>query len=124
MPGESDNGMYGGNSNWRGPVWMPLNYLIVRSLKIFSRFYENEIAFTFSGMSISIEDGARELSLRLMSMFVPGESGGRPIHGQYGIYQTEHFEDLILFYEHFHAETSHGIGASHQTGWTGLAAVL
>jgi hypothetical protein len=124
MPGESDNGMYGGNSNWRGPVWMPLNFLIVRSLKIYAAFYQKEIAFNFSGISITIAEGAVELTQRLMSMFLPGDTGGRPIHGQYGIYQSKHFEDLILFYEHFHGETSHGIGASHQTGWTGLAAAL
>ena len=124
MPGESDNGMYGGNSNWRGPVWMPLNFLIVRSLNIYATFYDRQIVFNFSGTSISIADAGAELAHRLISMFLIDDSGNRPIHGQYGIYQTEHFEDLILFYEHFHGETSHGIGASHQTGWTGLAAVL
>jgi len=124
MPGESDNGMYGGNSNWRGPVWMPLNYLIVRSLKNMACFYQDEIKFNFSGNVVSIETGANELSKRLMNMFVPDKDGNRPIHGEYNIYQTKHFEDLILFYEHFHGETSHGIGASHQTGWTGLAALL
>ncbi len=124
MPGESDNGMYGGNSNWRGPVWMPLNYLMVRALKIYAQFYGQQISFNFLGTSIFITDGAGELAQRLMSMFLPGENGGRPIHGAYDIYQTKYFEDLILFYEHFHGETSHGIGASHQTGWTGLAAVL
>ena len=124
MPGESDNGMYGGNSNWRGPVWMPLNYLIVRALKIYAQFYDQQISFSFLGTPIFIADAAGELAQRLMSMFLPGDNGNRPIHGRYDIYQTEHFEDLILFYEHFHGETSHGIGASHQTGWTGLAAVL
>ncbi len=124
MPGESDSGMYGGNSNWRGPVWMPLNYLIVRSLKIYSEFYGRQVAFNFLGQEISLAEAASELSMRLMSMFMVNDNGSRPIHGQYDIYQTAHFEDLVLFYEHFHAETSHGIGASHQTGWTGLAAVL
>jgi hypothetical protein len=124
MPAESDNGMYGGNSNWRGPVWMPLNYLIVCSLKTYATFYKNEITFNFSGKQISIEESANELSQRLMNMFLPTAEGNRPIHGQYDIYQSKHFEDLILFYEHFNAETSHGIGASHQTGWTGLAALL
>ncbi|MGC4100512.1 MGH1-like glycoside hydrolase domain-containing protein [Ferruginibacter sp.] len=124
MPGESDTGMYGGNSNWRGPVWMPLNYLIVRSLKIFAGFYKNEISFYFSGIPITLADGANELSNRLINMFIPAEDGNRPIHGSSNIYQTKYFEDLILFYEHFHGETSHGIGASHQTGWTGLAALL
>lgn len=123
-PGESDNGMYGGNSNWRGPIWMPLNYLIVRALNTYGNFYEKDIEFNFSGKEISIAEGATELSRRLMGMFLPGDKGNRPIHGEYDIYQTKHFEDLILFYEHFHAETSHGIGASHQTGWTGLAALL
>jgi hypothetical protein len=124
MPGESDTGMYGGNSNWRGPVWMPLNYLIVRSLKSFACFYTNEINFYFSGIPITIAEAAVELSNRLISMFLPGAEGNRPVHGEYDIYQTPHFDKLILFYEHFHGETSQGIGASHQTGWTGLAALL
>jgi hypothetical protein len=123
-PGESDNGMYGGNSNWRGPVWMPLNYLIVRSLKTYANFYGKEIAFSFEENKISIEEAAAELSQRLINMFLLTANGSRPVHGEYAIYQSAYFKDLILFYEHFHAETSHGIGASHQTGWTGLAALL
>ncbi len=123
-PGESDNGMYGGNSNWRGPVWMPLNFLIVRALKTYAKFYKNDIQFNFFDKQISIGEAATELSQRLMKMFLPINQGKRPVHGNYDIYATKHFEDLILFYEHFHAETSHGIGASHQTGWTGLAALL
>ncbi len=124
LPAESDNGMYGGNSNWRGPVWMPLNYLIVRSLKTYALFYENQISINFLGTPIFIADAAKELANRIINMFLPDDSGNRPIHGNADIYTTEHFEDLILFYEHFNAETSHGIGASHQTGWTGLAALL
>ncbi|MBS1510934.1 MAG: glucosidase [Bacteroidetes bacterium] len=124
MPGESDNGMYGGNSNWRGPVWMPLNYLIIRALRKYAAFYQQQITFNFSGDLITLGEAASELSMRLLHMFLPDDAGSRPVHGNYDIYQTEHFEDLILFYEHFHAETAHGIGASHQTGWTGLAAAL
>jgi hypothetical protein len=124
MPGESDNGMYGGNSNWRGPVWMPLNYLIVRSLKTFAGFYQEEILFNIQGRQTNIAEGAAHLSQHILNMFLYDSKGSRPVNGAYDIYETKHFEQLILFYEHFHAETSHGIGASHQTGWTGLAALL
>jgi hypothetical protein len=124
MPGESDNGMYGGNSNWRGPVWMPLNYLIVRSLKTLAEFYQGEIVFDMQGKQTIIAEGAAHLSQHILNMFLYDSKGSRPVNGAYDIYQTKHFEELILFYEHFHAETSHGIGASHQTGWTGLAALL
>jgi hypothetical protein len=124
MPGESDNGMYGGNSNWRGPVWMPLNYLIVRSLKTLAEFYQGEIVFDIQGKQTIIAEGAAHLSQHILNMFLYDSKRSRPVNGAYDIYQTKHFEELILFYEHFHAETSHGIGASHQTGWTGLAALL
>jgi hypothetical protein len=124
MPGESDDGMYGGNSNWRGPVWMPLNYLVVRALKYYGAFYGNSLKFESPEREFTLSGAAEELSQRLMNMFLPGPGGGRPVNGPYDIYRTEHFEELILFYEYFHAETSHGIGASHQTGWTGLAALL
>ncbi len=123
-PGESDNGMYGGNSNWRGPVWMPLNYLILRALRLFDKFYGAEVTFIFSGSETLMSGAASELSQRLINIFLKNDSGNRPVHGQYDIYKTKHFENLILFYEHFHGESAHGIGASHQTGWTGLAALL
>jgi hypothetical protein len=124
LPAESDNRMYGGNSNWRGPVWMPLNYLVVRSLQKYAEYYENDINFNFEEKQINIEQAAAELSKRLINMFLPDENGRRMIHGNNDIYATKHFEDLILFYEHFDAENSRGVGASHQTGWTGLAALL
>ncbi|MEO7312926.1 MAG: glucosidase [Chitinophagaceae bacterium] len=124
MPGESENDMYGGNSNWRGPVWMPLNYLLVKSLRRYAAFYGDQLLFSFQGDGITIFDAAEELAWRLRHLFLPGENGNRPVHGQESIYENPHFKDLVLFYEHFHGETAEGIGASHQTGWTGLAALL
>ncbi len=124
LPAESDNNMYGGNSNWRGPVWMPLNYLIVRALKSFESYYHKDIQFSFNNNLITLSDAADELSSRLLKMFLPNENGYRPIHGGNEIYKNEHFKNLILFYEHFDAENGRGVGASHQTGWTGLAALL
>jgi hypothetical protein len=117
VAGESTSGMYGGNSNWRGPVWKPINYSIVKSLSVYSNYFSEQ-------PDLLIHQAPAIIKERLLQMFLEDENGHRPIHGQAEIYKDEHFKDLILFYEHFHGETSRGLGASHQTGWTALVASL
>ncbi len=117
VAGESTSGMYGGNSNWRGPIWKPINYLIVKSLQVYSDYFKEQT-------SLMVHQAPATIKERLVSMFLEDENGHRPIHGQADIYQDEHFKELILFYEHFHGDTSRGLGASHQTGWTALVASL
>lgn len=123
-PGESQSGMFGGNSNWRGPIWMPVNFLLIEALERYDYFYGNELQVecpTGSGQYMRLREVARELERRLTALFLPASDGGRPCHGQHaGRDQIQGFEDLILFYEYFHAETGAGLGASHQTGWTAL----
>ena len=126
-PGESLTGLYGGNSNWRGPIWFPMNYLMIESIRTLYRFYHYDFAVefpTFSNHITTLNQVAYEISNRLISIFLPDKNGNRPIHDKYQIYQTEYFKNLILFYEFFHGDTLRGIGASHQTGWTGLVANL
>ena len=127
-PGESTTGLFGGNSNWRGPVWMPMNYLIGHSLRAYAQHYGEDLKVEFptgSGHWITLEQAADELSRRLVSIFQHDELGRRPLHGQSNFYHTDpNFRDLLLFYEYFHGDTAHGLGASHQTGWTGLVAEL
>ena len=127
-PGESTTGLFGGNSNWRGPVWMPMNYLIGHSLRAYAQHYGDDLKVEFPTGSdhwITLEQAADELSRRLVSIFQRDELGQRPIHGENKHYHADpHFRDLLLFYEYFHGDTAHGLGASHQTGWTGLVAEL
>jgi hypothetical protein len=127
-PGESDTGLFGGNSNWRGPIWFPVNYLLVESLEKYSHFYGGELKVECpagSGRQVTLQGAAREISERLARLFVPDASGKRPCHGEDRRYAEDpHFKDLVLFYEYFHGDTGRGVGASHQTGWTGLVAKL
>lgn len=126
LPAESDSGMFGGNSNWRGPIWFPVNFLLIESLKTYHRFYGDNFKVevpTGSGNWINLEAAANEISRRLSRLFLPGDKG-RPCHGKEKFYNRDENKDLILFYEYFHADEGRGCGASHQTGWTGLIASL
>jgi hypothetical protein len=126
--GESLSGLFGGNSNWRGPVWFPVNFLIIESLQKFHHYLGDEYKVecpTGSGKFLTLWDVAQELSRRLSSIFLINESGLRPVHGDSGKFQHDpHWKDLVLFYEYFHGDNGRGVGASHQTGWTGLVAKL
>lgn len=128
VPGESDSGMFGGNSNWRGPVWFPLNYLIVQSLQRYHSFYGDSFRVecpTGSGNSMTLLEVAHELERRLISIFEADSSGFRPAHGPDVRYRDDpNWKDLLLFYEYFHGDNGRGLGASHQTGWTALVAQL
>ena len=128
LPGDSDSGMFGGNSNWRGPIWMPVNVLIVRGLLNLYGFYGDDFKVecpTGSGNRMTLFEVAKEISRRLSNIFLRDGSGRRPVHGGASTFQQDpHWRDLILFYEYFHGDNGAGIGASHQTGWTGLVARL
>ena len=128
LPAESDSGMFGGNSNWRGPVWMPVNFMIIRALLQYYLYYGDELTVelpTGSGNQHTLFEVAHELSDRLVSVFLPDDDGNRPVFGGVELFQTdEHWRDNLLFYEYFHGDNGAGIGASHQTGWTGLVAKL
>ena len=128
LPGESDGALFGGNSNWRGPVWMPVNYLLIESLRRFHRFYGDGLKIecpTGSGIMLTLNEIANELCRRLIKIFVRGDDGRRPVFGKYEKFQADaHFKDYILFHEYFHGDDGRGCGASHQTGWTGLVANL
>lgn len=127
-PAESTTGLFGGNSNWRGPIWFPINYLIIESLQKFDYFFGEDFTVecpTGSGQMMTLGEVARELSRRLISIFSRDGDGRRPVYGGTETFQTDpHWQDLILFYEYFHGDIGAGIGASHQTGWTGLVAKL
>ena len=126
LPAESDSGMFGGNSNWRGPVWMPVNGLIVRALLQYYAFYGDDFKVecpTGSGRLMNLFEVAEELSRRLSSIFLRDADGRRPVHGGTEKFQTDpHFRDYVWFYEYFHGDNGAGLGASHQTGWTGIVA--
>jgi hypothetical protein len=128
LPAESDSPLFGGNSNWRGPVWFPCNYLIIEALQRFHHYYGDDFKVecpTGSGVFMTINEVADELSGRLTRLFLRDGSGRRPAHGSSPLLQNDPgFRDRILFYEYFHGETGKGLGASHQTGWTGLVAKL
>ncbi len=128
LPAESNTGMFGGNSNWRGPVWMPVNTLIVRALLNLYAFYGDEFKVecpTGSGQYVTLFEAAKEITRRLASTFLRDTSGERPVYGGSTKFQSDpHWRDLILFYEYFHGDNGAGLGASHQTGWTGLVAPL
>jgi mannosylglycerate hydrolase MGH1-like protein len=123
-PAESHTGLFGGNSNWRGPIWFPVNYLLIEALERYHHFYGDGMLVecpTGSGHKMNLQEVARELSRRLSSIFVPHGSSGRPCHdGDTKYAHDEHWKDLVLFYEYFHGDTGRGVGASHQTGWTAL----
>jgi hypothetical protein len=125
---ESSTGLFGGNSNWRGPVWYPVNYLIVESLQKFHHYYGDSFTVEYptgSGSFLTLAQVAAELSRRLTRVFLRDDDGRRPVHGDSHKFQTDpHWRDLLLFYEYFHGDDGSGVGASHQTGWTGLAAKL
>ncbi len=128
LPAESDSGMFGGNSNWRGPIWMPVNALIVRALLQYYTYYGDEFKVecpTGSGQMMTLYQVAEELSRRLTSMFLKDENGHRPVFGGTQKFQDDpHWRDCVLFYEYFHGDNGAGLGASHQTGWTGVVARL
>jgi hypothetical protein len=128
MPGESSNGMFGGNSNWRGPVWMPINVLVVRSLLVFYEFYGDGLKVecpTGSGKEMNLYEVAEELTRRLATTFTRDAAGRRAVYGDSRKFQEDpHWRDYVLFYEYFHGDTGVGVGASHQTGWTGAVARL
>ncbi|XP_070572204.1 uncharacterized protein [Ptychodera flava] len=123
-PGESNSKMFGGNSNWRGPVWFCMNFLIIESLLCCDKFYGDKLLVEFptgSGEKRRLKEIARELCQRLASIFLPDDSGRRPCHGKSARYSEDpHWRELLLFYEYFHGDTGRGCGASHQTGWTAL----
>ncbi|WP_418122551.1 MGH1-like glycoside hydrolase domain-containing protein [Chryseobacterium sp. PTM-20240506] len=123
-PAESDSGLFGGNSNWRGPIWFPINFLIIESLQSFFFYYSPDFMVEYptgSGNYSNLEEIADALSKRLAKIFLKDENGNRPVNSQYPRFQTDpDFKDYILFYEYFHGDTGRGVGASHQTGWTGL----
>jgi Glycosyl hydrolase family 63 C-terminal domain len=127
-PAESDSGLFGGNSNWRGPVWFPVNYLLIESLQKFHHYYGDDFKVecpTGSGVYLTIEEIADELARRLTRLFLRDESGRRPAMGDDAQAQTDPaFRDHVLFHEYFDGDTGRGVGASHQTGWTALVAKL
>jgi hypothetical protein len=127
-PGESTTGLFGGNSNWRGPVWFPLNYLLVEALQKFHHYFGDDLRVECprgSGRMITLREVADELSRRLTSIFVVGDRGTRPVFGTNALFQHDPlWRDLIPFHEYFQGDTGAGIGASHQTGWTALVAKL
>ena len=128
LPAESDTGMFGGNSNWRGPVWFPMNMVILRGLLQFYRFYGEEVRVecpTGSGQELDLLGVVRHIAERLTSTFTKDEDGRRPVFGGIERFQTDpNWRDLVLFHEYFHGDNGAGLGASHQTGWTGVVAVL
>ncbi len=128
LPAESDTGMFGGNSNWRGPVWAPINLMLIRGLLNLHEYYGDSFSVecpTGSGHQMNLYEVAHEISERLVSTFRRDADGRRPIHGGQPILQTDpHWRDLLLFYEYIHGDNGAGIGASHQTGWTGTIGVL
>jgi hypothetical protein len=127
-PAESSTGLFGGNSNWRGPIWFPVNYLLIESLQKFHHYLGDDFKVecpTGSGVYMTLWEVAAELSRRLTRIFLTGDQQSRPVHAGYAQYQNDpHWKDLVLFYEYFHGDDGSGVGASHQTGWTGIVAKL
>lgn len=127
-PGEGTTGMFGGNSNWRGPVWIPINYMIITALETYDRFYGDNFKVEFpthSGNWVTLAEAATLIARRVTSIFLPDSSGNRPCHGGVDLYAKDpNWKNLVLFNEYFHGETGRGLGASHQTGWTALVAEI
>jgi hypothetical protein len=126
VPGESNTGLFGGNSNWRGPIWFPVNFLLIEALERYHHFYGDTLQVecpTGSGQKMNLKRVATELATRLTRLFLPDDTGRRPCHGDDRRYADDpNWRDLILFHEYFHGDTGRGVGASHQTGWTALVA--
>jgi Glycosyl hydrolase family 63 C-terminal domain len=124
MPGESRTGVFGGNSNWRGPVWFPINYLLVEALERYHHFYGDNFKVecpTGSGHWVNLQQASHHIVRRLTRLFLPDDSGHRPCFGDDRRFAGDpHWRDLLLFHEYFHGESGKGLGASHQTGWTAL----
>ena len=127
-PAESHSELFGGNSNWRGPIWFPLNYLLIESLEKFYYYYGDDFKVecpTGSGKYLNLKEVADELSKRLIRLFLRDKTGRRSFNGDSELSQRDpHFRDYLLFHEFFHGDNGTGLGASHQTGWTGLVAML
>jgi hypothetical protein len=127
-PAESSTGMFGGNSNWRGPIWFPMNFLLITGLRSLSRYYGDNFLIEYptgSGRQLPLNQIADDLARRLISIFLRDENGRRPVFGGTEVMQTDpHWRDHLLFYEYFHGDNGAGIGAGHQTGWTALVANL
>jgi mannosylglycerate hydrolase MGH1-like protein/glycosyl hydrolase family 63 len=127
-PAESSTGLFGGNSNWRGPIWLPMNFLLIEALQRFDYFFRGDVKVecpTGSGHFMTLGEVAAELSRRITRIFLRDRDGRRPVHGDIDVFHSDpHWRDLVLFYEYFHADTGRGVGASHQTGWTGIVAKL
>jgi hypothetical protein len=128
LPGESNTGMFGGNSNWRGPIWMPVNAVIIRALLQYYLYYGDNFKIecpTGSGKMMNLFEVSKEISDRLTRIFLRNEQGKRPVYGGSEKFQSDpHWRDNLLFYEYFHGNSGAGLGASHQTGWTGLVAKM
>ncbi len=125
-PGDGMNRLYGGNSNWRGPIWFSINFLLIEALERYHHFYGDQFLVEYptgSGIYKNLKEIAQDISRRLIRLFKPDAHGDRPLHGKLEIYRTD-WKDLVLFYEFFHADTGKGAGASHQTGWTALIAKI
>ena len=127
-PGDSTSDIFGGNSNWRGPVWIPINYLIIQSIRRYGEFYGDSLLVECpagSGIKMNLKQVADELTRRVISLFEKGKNDERRLYGNYKwFYQKPGNEHLVMFYEYFHGDTGRGLGASHQTGWTALVAEL
>ena len=128
VPGESETGMFGGNSNWRGPIWFPTNFLLIQSLKRYHAFYGDSFRVecpTGTGHSMNLIEVAQELERRMILLFERDGDGRRAAHGTDSLYADDpHWKELVLYYEYFHADSGKGLGASHQTGWTALVASM
>ncbi len=127
-PAESESGVFGGNSNWRGPIWFPVNYLLIEALQKFHHYYGDDFLVecpTGSGTMLTLWQIAEELSCRLTHIFLRDPHGRRPVFGSNEVFQTDpDFRDYLLFHEYFHGDSGAGLGASHQTGWAALVAKL
>lgn len=127
-PGDSTSDMFGGNSNWRGPVWIPINFIIIQSIRRLGKFYHNSFLMEYptgSGNKMNLFNISTELSKRVISLFQKDAAGCRPIYGEYNwFFNQPENQDLILFYEYFNGDSGRGLGASHQTGWSALVAEM